>query len=119
MNALTSTRISQRQLKVIPIEQIRVLNPRARNQRHFKEIVKSIAQVGLKRPITVSARSSDTDPFKYDLVCRLLLEKKNDQIGQTAIPAMLIGTEETDQLVMSLGANCALRQSHARYLLSA
>ncbi len=69
MNALTSTRISQRRLKVIPIEQIRVLNPRARNQRHFKEIVKSIAQVGLKRPITVSARSSDTDPFKYDLVC--------------------------------------------------
>jgi len=117
MNALTSTRISQRQLKVIPIEQIRVLNPRARNQRHFKEIVKSIAQVGLKRPITVSARSSDTDPFKYDLVCGQGRIEAFIQLGQTEIPAMLIDAEESDCLVMSLVENCARRQHRAIDLL--
>src|SRR5260370_30665506 len=98
MNALTSTRISQRQLKVIPIEQIRVLNPRARNQRNFKEIVKSIAQVGLKRPITVSARSSDTDPFKYDLVCRLLLNETNLHLGQTETTTILRDTQDRNWL---------------------
>jgi len=114
---LTSTRISQRQLKVIPIEQIRVLNPRARNQRNFKEIVKSIAQVGLKRPITVSARSSDTDPFKYDLVCGQGRIEAFVQLGQTEIPAMLIDAEESDCLVMSLVENCARRQHRAIDLL--
>jgi len=68
MNILNQTLLEQRKLKAIRIEKIRILNPRARNQRNFGEIVKSIAQVGLKRPITVSPRTSETDSFEYDLV---------------------------------------------------
>ena len=58
-----------KRVKTIPIDQIRLLNPRARNQRNFQEIVQSIANVGLKRPITVSPRKSEADSASYDLVC--------------------------------------------------
>jgi len=58
-----------KQIKAIPIDQIRFLNPRVRNRRNFQEIVQSIAKVGLKRPITVSPRKTDTDSASYDLVC--------------------------------------------------
>src|SRR5438552_16504305 len=101
---------ARRRLQVIPIEQIRILNPRARNQRNFTEIVKSIAQVGLKRPITVSPRCSETDPFKYDLVCGQGRIEAFVQLGQTEIPAMLVEAEESDCLVMSLVENCARKQ---------
>jgi ParB family transcriptional regulator, chromosome partitioning protein len=114
MNALVTT---QRHLKVIPIEKIRILNPRARNQRNFNEIVKSIAQVGLKRPITVSPRSSDTDTFEYDLVCGQGRIEAFVQLGQNEIPAMVIAAEESDCLVMSLVENCARRQHRAIDLL--
>jgi ParB family transcriptional regulator, chromosome partitioning protein len=117
MNALANPRVSQRQLELIPIEEIRILNPRARNQRNFNEIVKSIAQVGLKRPITVSPRSSDADPFKYDLVCGQGRIEAFLQLGQTAIPAMLVEAEESDCLVMSLVENCARKQHRAIDLL--
>jgi len=69
MSIQNQTSLETRKLKTIKIEKIRILNPRARNQRNFGEIVKSIAQVGLKRPITVSPRTSEMDCFEYDLVC--------------------------------------------------
>lgn len=117
MNTLANARVSQRQLKLIPIEEIRILNPRARNQRNFNEIVKSIAQVGLKRPITVSPRLSDGDSFKYDLVCGQGRIEAFLQLGQTEIPTMLVEAEESDCLVMSLVENCARRQHRAIDLL--
>jgi len=58
-----------KQIKTIPIDQIRYLNPRVRNRRNFQEIVQSIARVGLKRPITVSPRKAEADSASYDLVC--------------------------------------------------
>jgi ParB family transcriptional regulator, chromosome partitioning protein len=117
MNALTPTRVSQRQLKVIQIEQIRILNPRARNQRNFNEIVRSIARVGLKRPITVSPRASPHDSHRYDLICGQGRIEAFVQLGQTEIPAMLVDAEESDCLVMSLVENCARRQHRAIDLL--
>jgi ParB family chromosome partitioning protein len=104
-------------VKAIPIDQIRVLNPRARNQRNFQEIVQSIAKVGLKRPITVSPRKSETDPASYDLVCGQGRIEAFIQLGQTDIPAIVIEAEESDCLVMSLVENCARRQHRAIDLL--
>ena len=117
MNLPANARVSRRQLELIPIADIRILNPRARNQRNFNEIVKSIAQVGLKRPITVSPRLSDGDLFKYDLVCGQGRIEAFLQLGQTEIPAMLVEAEESDCLVMSLVENCARRQHRAIDLL--
>ena len=104
-------------VKAIPIDQIRVLNPRARNQRNFQEIVQSIAKVGLKRPITVSPRKSETDSASYDLVSGQGRIEAFIQLGQTEIPAIVIDAEESDCLVMSLVENCARRQHRAIDLL--
>ena len=41
---------------MIPIERITVVNPRARNKKIFKEIISNIAEIGLKKPITVTRR---------------------------------------------------------------
>lgn len=117
MSMVNSVTVPPRQLKVIRIDQIRILNPRARNQRNFSEIVKSIAQVGLKRPITVSPRVSKTDSFEYDLVCGQGRIEAFVQLGQEAIPALLVEAEESDCLVMSLVENCARRQHRAIDLL--
>jgi ParB family chromosome partitioning protein len=106
-----------KRVKSIPIDEIRFLNPRVRNRRNFQEIVQSIANVGLKRPITVSPRKSDTDSASYDLVCGQGRIEAFVQLGQTEIPAIVIEAEETDCLVMSLVENCARRQHRAIDLL--
>ncbi len=108
---------STKRVKTIPIDQIRILNPRARNQRNFQEIVQSIATVGLKRPITVSHRKVETDTASYDLVCGQGRIEAFVQLGQTEIPAIVIDAEESDCLVMSLVENCARRHHRAIDLL--
>lgn len=104
------------QVRDIPIDRIRVLNPRARNRRNFQDIVNSIARVGLKRPITVSARGANGDAA-YDLVCGQGRLEAFIQLGQSSIPAIVIDAEETECLVMSLVENCARRQHRAIDLL--
>ena len=107
-----------KQVKTIPIDQIRFLNPRVRNRRNFQEIVQSIARVGLKRPITVSPRKAENDSASYDLVCGQGRVEAFFQLGQTKIPAIVIEAEESDCLVMSLVENCARRQHRAIDLLA-
>jgi ParB family chromosome partitioning protein len=104
------------QVRNIPIERIRVLNPRVRNRRNFQDIVGSIAQVGLKRPITVSARG-EPGSETYDLVCGQGRVEAFMQLGQTTIPAIVIDAQEAECLVMSLVENCARRQHRAIDLL--
>jgi ParB family transcriptional regulator, chromosome partitioning protein len=115
MNAITQ--FSPREVRPIAIDQIRILNPRVRNHRNFQEIVRSIARVGLKRPITVSPRKSELDSFSYDLVCGQGRMEAFMQLGQTEIPAVIIQAAESDCLVMSLVENCARRQHRAIDLL--
>lgn len=52
---MTEARPSQR-IEWIAIDRITVVNPRLRNKKGFKEIIDSIAQIGLKRPVTVTRR---------------------------------------------------------------
>jgi ParB family transcriptional regulator, chromosome partitioning protein len=112
-----SERKDPKRVKTVRIDQIRFLNPRARNRRNFQEIVQSIVNVGLKRPITVSARKSEADSASYDLVCGQGRVEAFIQLGQTEIPAIVIEAEESDCLVMSLVENCARRQHRAIDLL--
>lgn len=101
-----------KQVAFIPTERIRILNPRARNRRHFQEIVDNIARIGLKRPITVSRRVG-TDPPEYDLVCGQGRLEAFIELNQQTIPAIVIDADESDCLVMSLVENCARRQHRA------
>ncbi|MEX0328906.1 MAG: plasmid partitioning protein RepB C-terminal domain-containing protein [Ruegeria sp.] len=102
--------------ELIPMDRITVVNPRVRNRKAFREIVDNIAELGLKRPITVAARQSE-DGLRYDLVCGQGRLEAFQELGQTVIPAIVIDASSEDCLVMSLVENLARRQHRALDLL--
>ena len=60
---------AMKKIELIPIRDIRVLNPRERNQKKFKQIAENIANVGLKKPITVAKRTNvKNGEAKYDVL---------------------------------------------------
>jgi ParB family transcriptional regulator, chromosome partitioning protein len=103
-------------LEMIPVELIDVLNPRARNKKIFQEIVSNIADIGLKRPITVASRE-DTDGPRYSLVCGQGRLEAYQALGQRQIPAIVIKANTEDCMVMSLVENLARRQHRSIDLL--
>jgi ParB family transcriptional regulator, chromosome partitioning protein len=94
------------EIRRIPVSAITILNPRVRNKRIFNELVTSIAHLGLKKPITVSARA---DQSGYDLVCGQGRLEAFVALGQTEIPAVVLESSEEDCFVMSLVENLARR----------
>ncbi|WP_019516465.1 plasmid partitioning protein RepB C-terminal domain-containing protein [Sphingomonas sp. Mn802worker] len=111
MSALPSQRV-----EMIPVDRITVVNPRVRNKKTFKEIVDNIAQLGLKKPITVSRRIEAGGPF-YDLVCGQGRLEAYQALGQSVVPALVVTADAEDCLIASLVENCARRQHHAIDLL--
>ncbi len=103
-------------VEMIPIECITVVNPRVRNKNIFKQITSNIAELGLKRPITVTRRGG-TDAPRYDLVCGQGRLEAYQVLGQQEIPALVIDADAEDCLVMSLVENLARRQHRAIDLL--
>ncbi len=102
--------------ELIPMDRITIVNPRIRNRKSFKQIVDNIAELGLKRPITVAARTNE-DGLSYDLVCGQGRFEAFQELGQTEIPAIVIEASSEDCLVMSLVENLARRQHRALDLL--
>jgi ParB family chromosome partitioning protein len=92
---------------LIPVDQIEILNSRERNMRVFEEIVDNIRSVGLKKPITVTARHTDAGESKYLLVCGEGRLNAFRILGQTHIPALLINVSDEDAYIMSLAENIA------------
>ena len=76
-------------VEMIPIERITVINPRVRNKKIFKEIVSNIAEIGLKRPITVTRRDDENGP-RYALVCGQGRLEAYQALGQHEIPALVV-----------------------------
>lgn len=103
-------------VEMIPIERIAVINPRLRNKRIFKSIVANIAEVGLKRPITVTRRVEADGPY-YDLVCGQGRLEAFRELGEDRVPALVVAADQEDCLVASLVENCARRQHQAVDLL--
>jgi len=103
-------------VEMIPLDQIEVVNPRVRNMKVFREIVENIAQIGLKRPITV-ARQPDSLESRYDLVCGQGRLEAYRVLKQEVIPAFVISATSEDCMVMSLVENLARRQHRAIDLL--
>jgi ParB family transcriptional regulator, chromosome partitioning protein len=101
---------------MIPINRIAVVNPRVRNKKVFKEIVRNIAEIGLKRPITVTRRAEAGGPY-YDLVCGQGRLEAYKALGQKAVPALVVSANQEDCMVASLVENCARRQHRAVDLL--
>ncbi len=99
-------------ISLIPIDSIRILNPRHRDKRKFEKIVESIRNLGLKRPITVSVRSPEegAEPG-YDLVCGQGRIEAFRALGESEIPAVVVDATKEDRLLMSLVENMARRFS--------
>ena len=93
-------------IELIPIERITVINPRVRNKKIFSEIVSNIAELGLKRPITVTRRDEADGP-RYVLICGQGRLEAYQALCQTAIPAIVVKADTEDCLVMSLVENIA------------
>jgi ParB family chromosome partitioning protein len=103
-------------VEMIPIDRVMVVNPRVRNKRIFREIIENIAEIGLKKPITVTRRDGP-DGERYDLVCGQGRLEAYQALGQREIPALVVDATSEDCLVMSLVENFARRQHRAIDLL--
>ena len=98
------------EVQLIPIDRIRILNPRHRDQSKFALIVQSIKNLGLKKPIQVSLRAENEDEGPgYDLVCGQGRIEAFRALGFTEIPAVVVEISKEDRLLRSLAENMARR----------
>ena len=104
------------ELQMIPVNCIKVLNPRERNERVFDAIVDNIKNIGLKKPITVTPRPG-TSGMEYLLICGEGRLKAYKILGENTIPAMVVNVSDEDALIMSLAENIARRQCRPLELL--
>ncbi|WP_406736137.1 plasmid partitioning protein RepB C-terminal domain-containing protein [Thioclava sp. GXIMD4215] len=95
-------------VQIIPIAQIEVMNPRARNRQIHQEIVENIDMIGLKRPITLRRAATQSD--RFELVCGEGRLEAFRMLGQTTIPAVIIEAGDAECMIMSLVENIARRQ---------
>jgi ParB family chromosome partitioning protein len=109
---------SERELRMIPMDRIDVLNTRERNQQTFAEIVDSIQAIGLKKPITVTTRSGADGAERYLLVCGEGRFKAYRTLGETTIPALIVDASDEDSFIISLVENIARRQHSPLELLA-
>lgn len=106
------------EIRSIPLDRVRVVNPRVRSRKIFAGIVESIATVGLKRPITVTEAGHEDGPG-YDLICGQGRLEAFMALGETHIPALVVRASETELYLMSLVENLARRKHSNRDLLTA
>ena len=99
-------------LTLIPIERIRILNPRVRDPKKFEKVLSSIRNLGLKKPIKVSSRIvKNGEESGYDLVCGQGRIEAYQALGYVEIPAVVVEVSKEDRLLMSLVENMARRFS--------
>jgi len=101
-------------IECVPLESIKVINPRQRNQKVFARLVENIANLGLKRPITVVRTDSG-----FDLVCGQGRFEAFKVLGERKIPCVIISASEADRYLISLVENLARRKHSNRDLLAA
>jgi len=98
------------EIKMIPIDRIRILNPRHRDRKKFEVIVQSIKDLGLKKPIQVSLRSAqEAEEPGYDLVCGQGRIEAFIALGHKEIPAVVVEVSKEERLLRSLIENMARR----------
>jgi ParB family transcriptional regulator, chromosome partitioning protein len=98
-------------VKMIPINSIKILNPRDRNKQKFQKIINNIATLGLKRPITVSKRTNGIGEKQFNLVCGQGRLEAYIALGEKKIPAVIKKNISKEQcFLMSLVENMARRK---------
>lgn len=97
-------------VRMIPVNQINVLNPRERGKKKFGQIIANIAKLGLKKPITVYHVEGKNGDARYNLVCGQGRLEAFIALGQTEIPAILVEGDKELLLIMTLAENLARRK---------
>jgi len=105
-DAVPIRRMDEREYWMVPVEQIRVINPRDREKKQFQENVRSINDLGLYKPILVNKRNLAATGF-YDLICGQGRLMAHQQLGKTHIQADVLDVDERMAHVMTLGENIA------------
>jgi ParB family chromosome partitioning protein len=101
----------ENEVRLIPVDRIRVVNPRAREKKKYERIVENIAAIGLKKPITVSRGALGPDGAEmFDLVCGQGRLEAFIALGQREIPAILRDYSKEEGLIASLVENIARRR---------
>ncbi|RYG57963.1 MAG: ParB/RepB/Spo0J family partition protein [Alphaproteobacteria bacterium] len=108
-----TTPARSRELRLVPIDRIDVLNPRERSPEGFSEIVENIRAIGLKKPISVTPRAGDDGAERFLLVCGEGRLKAFKELGETRIPALVIAASDEDAFIMSITENIARRRYRA------
>lgn len=106
MDKVTLRSMAQRDYRMIPVDQITVVNSRSREKKQFDENVRSIGEMGLYKPILVNGRRLEATG-KYELICgegRLLAHR---QLGKTHIKADIWDVDDAQANLMTLGENIA------------
>ncbi|HWZ95331.1 MAG TPA: plasmid partitioning protein RepB C-terminal domain-containing protein [Opitutaceae bacterium] len=102
---------AESRVRLIPVDRIRIINPRARDKKKHERIVDSIAKLGLKKPITVTiGKPGDNGEEWFDLVCGQGRLEAVIKLGHKEIPALVRGLSKTDSLLASLIENIARRR---------
>jgi ParB family chromosome partitioning protein len=94
------------EIRRIPIAAISIMNPRVRGKKGFRELVASIAALGLKKPVTVRLKQRGEG---YDLVCGQGRLEAFKELGELEIPAIVIEATLNECFIMSLVENLARR----------
>lgn len=106
------------EIEMIPIDRIRILNPRHRDRKKFEVVLQSIRILGLKKPIQVSLRAShEQEGPGYDLVCGQGRIEAFKALGYKEIPAIVVEISKEERLLRSLVENMARRFSKPADLL--
>lgn len=104
-------------IKMIEISDIHISNPRVRNQRTHRSIVRSIETIGIKRPISVRPASSSDDPRPYVLICGQGRLEACQQLGHKSVPALVLNVDEKTGHVMGIIENVARRTPRAAEIM--
>ena len=95
-----------RRYREIPIDKVKIINSRNRDQEQFDMNVESIDQVGLLKPVRVNDKFFDRTG-EYELICgegRLLAHKR---LGRTLITAEVVTCTRKEAYLQSLIENLA------------
>lgn len=106
------------EVTLIDISNIRIVNPRARSKSIHDELVESIKNIGLKKPITVRISDEPCELYTYDLICGQGRIEASEILGWKQIPAIVKSVNHEDGHIMSLSENIARRRPRATELLN-
>ena len=98
--------MKDRHFRYIPVDSIKVPNPRKRCPRVFQGIARSIKTVGLQKPIIVNGRNFESTG-KYELICGQGRWEIHKIFGIESILAEVVNEDESKAYVMSLVENIA------------